>query len=101
MADGRVSATLASLCCRDSHLLSVASLLHRLALSKPPTLSALMGVVERIVGLSGHPQAVKQHREFAGSTATTARFLAFLAPREAIFSPWRLRSESEPKGPRM
>jgi hypothetical protein len=35
------------------------------------------------------------------ATATTARFLAFLAPRWAIFSPWRRRSESEPKGPRM
>ena len=35
------------------------------------------------------------------ATATTARFFAFLPPREAIFSPWRLRSESEPKGPRM
>src|SRR5215210_3307670 len=35
------------------------------------------------------------------ATATTARFLAFFPPREAIFSPWRLRSESDPKGPRM
>src|SRR5215213_5273892 len=43
----------------------------------------------------------KEHRELTGETATTARFLAFLAPRRAIFSPWRLRSESGPNGPRM
>ena len=35
------------------------------------------------------------------ATATTARFLAFLPPREAIFWPWRLRSESWENGPRM
>jgi hypothetical protein len=64
-------------------------------------LLAPMRVVERIVELSGHPQAVRKSTASFLATATAARFFAFLAPREAIFSPWRLRSESPPKGPRM
>jgi hypothetical protein len=35
------------------------------------------------------------------AVATTARFFEFLPPREAIFCPWRRRSESEPNGPSM
>ena len=60
-----------------------------------------MGVVERIVDLCAHPQAVQEHRESFLATAIAALFFAFLAPLAAIFSAWRLRSESEPKGPRM
>jgi hypothetical protein len=62
---------------------------------------APMGVVERIVGLSRHPQAVQEHTELPRHGHRRPFFLAFLPPREANFSPWRLRSESEPKGPRM
>jgi hypothetical protein len=35
------------------------------------------------------------------ATATMARFLPFLPPRSASFSPHRHRSESSPNGPRM
>jgi hypothetical protein len=70
-------------------------------LSSLPPLFAPIGVVERIVDLCANPQAVQEHPESFLATATTARFFEFLPPREAIFSPWRLRSESFPNGPRM
>ena len=59
-----------------------------------------MGVVEQIVELFRYPQAVQEHESFL-ATATVARFFEFLPPLVAIFCPWRLRSESEPNGPRM
>src|SRR5215207_4968211 len=61
---------------------------------------ASVRVVERFVDLPLTHRWCKSTESFL-ATATTARFFEFLAPREAIFSPWRLRSESEPKGPRM
>ena len=68
--------------------------IHRLCSSRLLVLLAPMRVVERVVGLSRNPQAMQRgRRQSFLATATAARFLAFLPPREAIFSPWRLRSE--------
>src|SRR5215212_3996294 len=68
--------TLGSLLCQDLHLLSLSR-----------QISAPMRVVERLVDLSGHPQVLQKSTESFLATATAARFLAFLPPREAIFSP--------------
>ena len=67
--------------------LAFSSVLHLSSLSDLLPPCAPMRVVERIVELSASPQTVQEHQESFLATTTTARFFAFLPPREAIFPP--------------
>ena len=61
-------------------------MLHRLSMFKPPPLAldADGRYGADLVDLSRHPQVVQESTQSFLATATAARFLAFLPPREAI-----------------
>ena len=73
-----LSTSLESLLCRAHLLFSFFSVLSRFSLSCL-LLCAPMRVVERFVGLSSNPQAVKQHRE-SPRYGHRRSFLSVLAP---------------------